>query len=109
MKTIRFLPLVALAAFSLLALKMAGLLMGEGYMVTGSRPSLAKAIPDAPQAETGKEKKNGKKGKSDDVSSLAAKRIGAKKSVPKDITSLISDDHRTKAEVILLTSLSKTA
>ena len=107
MKPVRFLPLVALAAFSLLVLKMAGLLMGEGHMVTGSQPSLAKAIPDAQQGGVAKNNKDTEKSKSGDDAGLAAKRIGAKKAVPKDITSLISNDRRTKAEVNLLTSLSK--
>ncbi len=100
MKTIRFLPLVALAAFSLLSLKMAGLLLGDKNIVTGTSSSIAKAIPDAPRGNATD------KPKAKD-SSLAAKRIGAKKAPPKDIVSLTRDDHRSKAEIDLLTSLSK--
>ncbi|MCP4936439.1 MAG: hypothetical protein GY927_20105 [bacterium] len=109
MRTVRFLPLVALAAFSLLSLKIAGLLLGHKNMVTGSAPSIAKAIPDAPRDSSKKKPKvdsSKKKPKVKDTS-LAPKRIGAKKITPKDIVSLSGDDHRSKAERNLLISLSK--
>ncbi len=107
MKPVRFLPLVALAAFSLLALKLAGMMMGERYMITGTQQSAAKAVPDEKQdiEEPGKEKPK----KTTDKGSLAPKRIGAKKEAlpPKDITSLLGEDYRSKAEINLLMSLSK--
>lgn len=106
MKPVRFLPLVALAAFSLLTLKLAGMMMGEGYMLTGSSQTLAKTTPDDKSAEPETAKKDEKipikKG------SLAAKRIGAKKKAPKDMASLSNEGHhRSKAEILLLSSLSK--
>ena len=80
-------------------------------MVTGSAPSIAKAIPDASRASAGDKTKgettSKAKPKAGSDGGLAAKRIGAKKQPPKDITSLLRDDHRSKAEVNLLTSLSK--
>ncbi len=105
MKTIRFLPLVALAAFSLLGLKLAGMMFGEGVVPMGTGASLAKEQISSPQK--GSETKKAKAKQSTD-NSLAAKRIGAKKpAAPKDITSLRGDTYRTKSEVILLASLSK--
>jgi flagellar motility protein MotE (MotC chaperone) len=115
MKPVRFLPLVALAAFSLLTLKLAGMMMGEGYMLTGTRQTQAKATPDddVPKEQDAPPKdKDDPQGDKDDPKmkgNLAAKRIGAKRPPPPDVTSLLSSegDHRTKAEILLLTSLSK--
>ena len=107
MKPVKFLPLVALAAFSLLALKLAGLMLGEEYMVTGSRSSVAKAIPDSdPGAES---KANNKQSGSDKKAGEKPKpnRVKKKKGPPKDVLSLGREDHRTNAEIDLLTSLSK--
>ncbi len=103
MKPVRFLPLVALAAFSLLGLKLAGMMMGEGVVLSGSAPSQAKPVPDAnPPA------KAAAKDKAPDKGSLASKRIGgAPPAAPRDVTSLLNEDHRSKAEISLLTSLSK--
>lgn len=105
MKPIRFLPLVALAAFSLLILKLAGMMMGEGYILTGSQKTIAKETPDAKPPEAADKKK--KQDNADKNSSLAAKRIGAKPQAPKDIASLGGGGHRSKSEISLLTSLSK--
>ncbi len=105
MKTIRFLPLVALAAFSLLGLKLAGMMFGEGIVPLGTSASLAKQENLSPQKGV---KTKGEKAKKGADNSLAAKRIGAPKPrAPKDITNLRGDKYRTKSEVILLASLSK--
>ncbi len=100
MKPVRFLPLVALAAFSLLALKMAGLMLGDKNMVTGSKTSIAKAIADSPPGTPDGQPKIKDAG-------LAAKRIGAVKAPPKDIKSLNGEGNQSKAEIGLLTSLAK--
>ena len=106
MKTIRLLPLVALAAFSLLGLKLAGMMFGEGVFPTGTSLSQAqeKAVPQPQKnAKTDEQKQNNSNG-----NSLAAKRIGAKgPAAPKDITNLGRGDYRSKSEVILLASLAK--
>jgi flagellar motility protein MotE (MotC chaperone) len=106
MKPIRFLPLVALAAFSLLVLKMAGLMMGERYMLTGPRQTLAKAAPDA-KPDTNSSSPEDQK-KSDKPEKDKAKKTAKKKSEPpKDITHLVDKNYRSNAEVLLLTSLAK--
>lgn len=48
MKTVRLLPLLAVAAVCLFMLKFAGLLLGDGYILSGSAPAEAQAV--APQA-----------------------------------------------------------
>ena len=107
MKPVRFLPLVALAAFALLALKLTGLMLGEGYMLTGTQKSIAKTTPEDDK-KAGKKSKSKDQEKLDQRSSLAAKRIGAKKpEAPRDIGSLLGENHRTASEIKLLTSLSK--
>ncbi len=106
MKTIRFLPLVALAAFSLLGLKLAGMMFGEGFVPTGTSASIAKETPKEGQKKDAKASQ--KKSGNNADKSLAAKRIGAQKpAAPKDITNLRGDEYCTKSEVILLASLSK--
>ncbi len=107
MKTIRLLPLVALAAFFMLALKLAGMMMGENALLTGSAQTMARPSPgEGASLPTGEQKTQ----KSDEKignGSLAAKRIGAKNpDTPKDIVSLLGDQHRSRAEIKLLTSLS---
>ena len=103
MKTIRFLPLVALAAFSLLGLKLAGMMFGENIVPVGTAPSLARQEASSPQRGQKTKSVKGTKGANN---SLAAKRIGAPKTVvPRDVTSLQGDTYRTKSEVLLLASL----
>ncbi len=105
MKPVRFLPLVALAAFSLLSLKLAGLMLGEGYMITGSQKTLAKAIPDAnpPAKPTSKKAKTGSKSSSGPSPAKGQK----KKSPPKDVLSLRQGGYQSSSEIKLLSSLSK--
>jgi len=106
MKPVRFLPLVALAAFSLLALKMAGMLMGDRYMLTGTGSTLAKVDPDAPEA--GKAAADGKsKEKAAKAPDKAVKSRKDKNAAPTDVTSLNPEHYRSKAEISLLISLSK--
>ena len=109
MKKIRFLPLVALAAFSLLGLKMAALFLGEGFLPLGTSSTLAKTeTATKANGKTGKKQAAKAKVGKKDKNSLAAKRIGAKKTaVPKDITNLEGDHYHSKSEVLLLASLSK--
>lgn len=49
MKPVRLLPLLAVAAVCLFALKLAGLMVGDGYMLSGTAPAGAQA--ETPQAE----------------------------------------------------------
>ncbi len=115
MKPIRFLPLVALAAFALLALKLAGMMVGEDVMLTGTRQTLAKADSGAnavADKTANKEKKTSGNGAKEatnpgDKGNPAEKSTGKKRKVPRDIASILKDDHRSRAEISLLTSLSK--
>ncbi len=50
MGTVRLLPLLAFAAICLVALKAAGLIFADGYMLTGSAPAAAQNEPAKPQA-----------------------------------------------------------
>ena len=107
MTKIRFLPLVALAAFSLLGLKMAALFLGEGFLPLGTSSSLAKTETKTKLAGKA-EKKQAAKASEKDKGSLAAKRMGVQKpAAPKDITNLVGDQYHSKSELLLLASLSK--
>jgi flagellar motility protein MotE (MotC chaperone) len=107
MKSIRFLPLVALAAFSLLALKLASLMLGEGYILTGTQQTLAQAEPASSKAQSAPKKVDdtGKTAKTS--SKKPAKKRNKKDQPPVDITNLAKENHLTSAEIDLLSSLSK--
>lgn len=132
MKPLRFLPLVAFATFALLVLKLAGLLLDGGSMLTGTQQTQARNAaqgekdkvaavesgekapdggadgkgagkPGDKAAETSGEKADAKGGKKGD----GAVPVRANRGPPKDVESVISGEHRTKGEVALLESLAQ--
>jgi flagellar motility protein MotE (MotC chaperone) len=121
MKQMRFLPLVALATFSLLALKIAGLLLDGRYTLTGTQVTQAQeAAPQKADDKAGDGEKTAATAKSeaDDKAKDSAKdkqaAAGADKAgdakkdptaPPTDIASLSQKEYRSQGEIALLSSL----
>jgi len=124
MKPLRFLPLVALAAFALLALKLTGIFFGGGDVLTGTKVTQAQ---DA-AATADKKNKDGQKADQKDAEKAAARggdvKVGKgkgkgekaadakkaadkKKQPPRDVSELQRGPYRTKSEIALLSSLSR--
>jgi flagellar motility protein MotE (MotC chaperone) len=121
MKQIRFLPLVALAIFALLGLKLAALVMNENDMLAGTVKTMAKTPPsDAPAG--GMAEKSGKSGNEQAQKAGGAKKMASadpgagaeaasgkakdgRKQPPRDVKALGGEDNYADAETRLLASL----